>query len=52
MGRKESNQTNNQTRDDKKVRGKVQLNRIAFIHCNENSLIKTTIHSKLIEIEI
>ena len=24
------------TRGDQKVRGKVLLNRIAFIHCNEN----------------
>ena len=33
------------TRGDQKVRGKVLLNRIAFIDC-------TTIHSKLTEIEI
>ena len=33
------------TRGDQKVQGKVLLNRIAFIDCNENSQIKTTIHS-------
>ena len=27
----------NNTRGDQKVRGKVLLNRIAFIDCNENS---------------
>ena len=40
------------TRGDQKVRGKVLLYHSAFIDCNENSLIETTIHSKLTEIEI
>ena len=30
---------NSYTRDDQKVRGKVLLNRIVFIDCNENSQI-------------
>ena len=29
--------TTNYTRGDQKVRGKVLLNRIAFIDCNQNS---------------
>ena len=40
------------TRGDQKVRGKVLLYHSAFIDCNENSQIETTIHSKLTEIEI
>ena len=40
------------TRGDQKIRGKVLLNRIAFIDRNKNSYISTTIHSKLTEIEI
>ena len=40
------------TRGDQKVRGKVLLYHIAFIDCNENSQIETTIYSKLTEIEI
>ena len=38
------------TRGDQKVRGKVLLNHIAFINCNENSQMLTTIHCKLTEI--
>ena len=40
------------TRGDQKVRGKVLLNRIAFIDCNENSHICTIILRKLTEIRI
>ena len=40
------------TRGDQKVRGKVLLYHIAFIDCNENSQIETTIHCKLTEIKI
>ena len=40
------------TRGDQKVRGKVLLYHIAFMDCNENSQIETTIHSKLTEIKI
>ena len=40
------------TRGDQKVRGKVLLHHIAFIDCNENLQIETTIHSNLTEIEI
>ena len=40
------------TRGDQKIRGKVLLNRIAFIDSNESSLISTIIHSKLTEIDI
>ena len=40
------------TRGDQKVRGKVLLYHSAFINCNENSQIETTLHSKLTEIEI
>ena len=40
------------TRDDQKVRGKVLLYLVAFIDCNENSQIETTIYSKLTEIDI
>ena len=39
-------------RGDQKVPGKVLLYQIAFIDCNENSQIETTIHSKLTEIKI
>ena len=38
--------------ESQKFRGKVLLNRIAFINCNENSKMKTTIHGKWTEIEI
>ena len=40
------------TRGDQKVRGKVLLYHSAFIDCNKNSQIETTIHSKLTEIKI
>ena len=40
------------TRGDQKVCGKVLLNCIGFIGCNENSKILTTNHSKLTEIGI
>ena len=40
------------TRDDQKVHGKVLLYLIAFIDCNENSQVETTIYSKLTEIDI
>ena len=39
-------------RGDQKVRGKVLFFQNAFIDCNENSQIETTIHSKLTEIKI
>ena len=40
------------TRGDQKVHEKVLLYHIAFIDCNKNSQIETTIYSKLTEIKI
>ena len=40
------------TRGDQKVRGRVLLNRAAFIDCHENSQIQTIILCKLTKIHL